>query len=246
MQSIIITCILSFVILLLFYPLNYLSQSSNEAHWYYNLKWICPWIASIIFLSIFDKNKVVQHILAVLYIPIFLFNFLKPIIKSINSSSFAYLFILASPFIAIIIMDKLFKVNINEHTTIFIFLTSVSIILTTYGDRIIAKQIDLQNNDNDKELIKNISIFLFGQGNIRILIYCIYFILLLFFNYTDLNSEPFFTDKKYSEAIMQAFSTYLAYDAILTNKGNSSGKEHNITFSDLKQSYLTWIKSKFQ
>ncbi|HLO56797.1 MAG TPA: hypothetical protein VK169_21050 [Saprospiraceae bacterium] len=161
---------------------------------------------------------------SILSLPAAILLAFRPLIYSLVPIYFAYVMTMALTFIFIVALPtKIAEITIKKPAITFILLTVTSIIMTTFGDKIVRKWHDFHDKE-DKEIHYELSLKILDQKKSRYLIFVVYFILLLIFNIASLNDKPMFDDDRITTAILQSFATFIAYDRLLTNWSSIKSK----------------------
>jgi hypothetical protein len=200
--------------------LNWLGNSSSDNNnmvLYQIIKWFLLYIVLLMLLSFFSRFKYVRYLQSILLMPWAILNSLGPIIHSAGAifMVFALSFCLTAV-LFIVAPEKLLGWTIEHSAGIFVALTMTSIIVTTFGDRLVSFYHDIQDKD-DMKLYKEHSLKLLDQSKTRWLIFTLYFVLLIIFNFTSLNKTPLFSTDNFEIAILQSFATYVAFDRLFAN-----------------------------
>lgn len=189
------------------------------------VKWVFLYFGLQIFLSLFDRYKFVRNIQLIVLIPGALLEALSPIVASFGAIFIAYIFAAgASTIVLISTRTFLFHCSYQYATMVYIVLTATSIIMTTFGDKIVQKWHAVQS-EKDKDYYHQLSLRLLDQKKSRYLMFGIYFILLIVFNIASFNGTPLFGDDKITTAILQSFATYIAFDRLQTNWSSISNQK---------------------
>lgn len=199
---------------------------NHEANWLFTaLKWAFLYLSFYLFLSIFDKYKFIKNVQLIIWIPVALFQTLSPIVASFGAIFIAYILAAgASTIVLISLPIFLFHCSFEYATMVYIVLTATSIIMTTYGDKIVQKWHAVQS-EKDKDYYHQLSLRLLDQKKSRYLMFGIYFILLIAFNIASFNGTPLFGDDKITTAILQSFATYIAFDRLQTNRSSITNQK---------------------
>jgi len=216
LRQIIFLKILSILVLLTVSILINRADSKNDLI-YSSIKWSFVYLSIIIFLSIFKKYKILKILLTILWLPIDIILIFAPLAFSLNGIFMAYIIALCLSFLIFILIPiNVFDIKIQKPAMIYILLTTTSIIISTFGNKIIEfwHYID---NKTEREKFLELSLKILDQKKSRYLIFVIYFVLLIIFNFASFNNTPIFNDKELTTTILQSFATFIAYDRLYTN-----------------------------
>jgi len=136
------------------------------------------------------------------------YPFTIPIVRLILGIILFIIFIMFLLFLVICFALD-WNLNLTPEVSVYIVLTSISIIITTFGNRIFKNWNKTKSKPSTNQG--------FGQRVVRFTTFLIYFILLIAFNFTSLNNG-FIMNERIKDAILQSFATYIAYDRIYANK----------------------------
>uniref|UniRef100_UPI00404A9795 hypothetical protein n=1 Tax=Flavobacterium sp. TaxID=239 RepID=UPI00404A9795 len=181
------------------------------------IKWLFVYISILMMLSIFNKYKAIKLIQSILWLPIEIILIFAPLFFSLNGIFMAYIIALClSILLFILIPLYFFELKMQQSAMIYIILTSTSIIISTIGNKIIEFW-HYVNNKTEKEKHLKLSLSILNQKKSRYLIFIIYFVLLIIFNFASFNNTPVFNNEKLTATILQSFATFIAFDRLYTN-----------------------------
>lgn len=85
--------------------------------------------------------------------------------------------------------------------------------------------------------------YLLSENNVRFIIYCVYVVLLLKFNYEDFEQNNLSVISQNNRAILQSFVTFIAFDRALTLLKQLEFKPSNL-LSKIIESFMNKVKYK--
>ena len=138
-----------------------------------------------------------------------------------------YIVISAVPALLVIIGLREFGLSdISYEKRLFLLLTITTIVSVAFNKyilKIILKFSPIIINKPEQgdtvEIIK-LTKYIFSLGNIRFMIYFLYFVFLFFFSLAYLDDDIVFKNKQVDYAILQAFLVFLAFDNVIINSKN--------------------------
>lgn len=181
--------------------------------------WTFPYLALLLFSTYLRKYRIGRIIHYTISIPADLLLAIGPFINAIGSIFIVYVMVSC---ISIILFSSLpeylFNTTISLNATTYMALTATSIVITTAGDRLIKFWNKIQENDTvmlDRQ--HGIALKILSQKKSKFIVFALYFILLLVFNFCTFNNISLFQTPKIDTAILQSFATFLAFDRLLSN-----------------------------
>jgi hypothetical protein len=187
--------------------------------------WVFPYISLLLLSSIFKKYKVGKIVHAIISIPAAIVLTIGPLLSAIGSIFIVYIFIFS--FSAIIfhkIPALFFNTKVSFANSIYLTLTTTSIIVTSMSDKLIGFWHRLQESDIElRNLQTKIALSILNQKRAKFLTFGIYFILLILTNFYSFNGDSLLGIPKADTAILQSLATFLAFDRLLSNKDMLKG-----------------------
>jgi len=174
-------------------------------------------MALVYFLSLFDRYKIIRVIRDIVSLPIgalFLFvDFGQVIFARLMS------FMVVLAILGVIIMKVIpatISYTFSYQAQLYLIITTAVIITYQFSDYFVGWYHKIMSPDKMDKLIQ-LSNKYSDQSKIRVFIFVLYFILLIFITVTSLNGTNLFSAEKLDIAILQSFATYVAYDRIVSN-----------------------------
>jgi hypothetical protein len=205
------------VVFLIFSWLLLWNVSKSDTAPYKFILWIFPYLAVLIILSFFTHYKPVRILHSILWLPGIALIAAGPFMQILWSFIYTYLMILGGTVILVFLIPKFFfHYSVEFAAGVYVVLTIASILATTFSEKII-KSVHSAQNREYSQFSERVSLKLFGQSNVRFAIFVFYFILLIVFNFSNLNKTPLLKQEHIDTAVLQSFATYVAFDRIISN-----------------------------
>lgn len=194
---------------------------------YHNLITFGYFVVLIITFILYAKFKNNSLLIAIkiLGFPItFLVGFymlIQPVFLVLFTSLFYSLFSIALPCFLYKLNDLYQFVVLNNDTTLYLIITSASIIAILFVE-VIKKLIYwtpvfMQLSNNNKIKAKELIDFVLTQKQIRFSIYLLYLVYLLIYSLGYFEGHIGNANSNHENTIMQAFITFLAFDSLVSN-----------------------------
>lgn len=192
----------------------------------YIVIYLILWSLLIILYKRFNK-KFIGFILAIFSVPLLLLQVLFAAIYPLLSSlSYLILYLVISFIIPLSVYRLSEYFNLLElklETWIYLIVTSGVIISTLFHTQIrdltfkVIPGFVLKEDKKKNKKIVDICNYIVSPGNIKLVIYVLFFIALLFFNFQNFQEVSFFKIQNIDAAILQSFLTFIAFERILMN-----------------------------
>jgi magnesium-transporting ATPase (P-type) len=138
--------------------------------------------------------------------------------------AFVYLCVIVILLVFVIWLPEIiFGYKLSQPAVIYIILSSSSIILTTWGDKVswwLLKFITWGK-------ISHLERHKLDKNKIRFLLIFVYFIVIIVFTISSLVSYQVFEVEKMDYSVIQSFATYLSYDRMIRNYPTILKKERS-------------------
>lgn len=203
---------------LMFIPLLVCNYTGNTT-WdgVYVISVFSAYFGFVVMISVLKEYWIFRRLHAVLFIPVILLLSLRKPVFLFGGILTAYIgFSILIPGATLLLIHKGIGFELNDAAFLYLFLTFTAIIATTFGDKLLLLHHWMNNRDHDKELI-NLSYKIINERKISWALYLIYFCLLIVFNINELNDQKLSSGLDLSNATLQSFATFLAYDQVRSN-----------------------------
>ncbi len=181
-------------------------------------KWPFLLIVFALALSFFDQgNKAVKYLSFLVSFLLSFFYIGGWLSKVLGTPALIWILVPGTIALFFKFVPEFFGYEVNLVTTIYLFLTTTSIVLTSFSDSLVQGWHKIQSGKNSEEYTR-LSLYFFNQNRIKHVIFITYFVGLLAFNIVELNGYSFEFDGKVSVAIIQSFASYIAFDRLLANR----------------------------
>lgn len=133
------------------------------------------------------------------------------------------IFAIISPLIIYRLNEKFYLTNFSIETWIYLIITIGVITATIFNKQIqylifrIIPFTALKKEREERSKIIDLCNYIVSVPNIKLIIYSLYFIALLIFNFFTFEDSSFFDTKNIDKAILQSFITFLAFERMFTN-----------------------------
>ncbi|QES88752.1 hypothetical protein E0W69_008845 [Rhizosphaericola mali] len=175
------------------------------------------WVFLFIFSFSIPEKKITLPILFIIQVPVLIFLLLFPFIKALGNV-FAALIFSAAPLLLIIAVVNHFFYTLSYDLKIYLLISYLTIINRLFLDSILRKVNKIMGKSDDgkmNELFEKFSLSFADNRKITFYIYAIFFVLIVYSSIQDL-IHP---ETKHLKVIIASFSTFLAFDRIVTNYG---------------------------
>lgn len=214
--------------ILLVFGIKYLTDYASTIE---NLYWMIGIyiIACILFYQLNRKikNKVFDFIVQTVLFPFtLLFGFITVAIPILSTQIYLFAYLGMSFFIPMVLYridESQLITGLKEETWIYIIITSGVIIATLLHKQItfltfklipfLARKSERMKRFKLVELCE----YIVSKNNIKLVIYSLFFIALIVFNYLGLQQSSYYENPNIDKAVLQSFVTFIAFERILTN-----------------------------
>lgn len=214
--------------ILLVIGLNYLTEYASSIE---NIYWmvLIYIIVSVLFYQINRKvkNKIFDFIVQTVLFPLsLLYVFITVAIPILTTQIYLFIYLIISfsiPLILYRIDEKLLLTELKSETWIYLIVTVGVITATLFHKQITFLTFKLNLFTSEKsEKMKRFKLvelceYIVSKNNIKLVIYSIFFIALIVFNFLSLQKSSYYGNPNIDKAILQSFVTFIAFERILTN-----------------------------
>jgi hypothetical protein len=216
----------SVIFLIIFLSFHYFAKKSGNFYDVYH--WFFLYLSLLVISPSLSNNRFGKYLCYIIQFPAAILLVLAPYINAIGTLGIIYIMVLSITGVFFeIIPSKLFNLNLQESTYIYLVLTTASIIITTNGDKLVMLWHHIQEDEKDKERQNAISLGILNQRRSKFIVFAVYFVAVVVFAFCNLNNIQLFDAPKIDTAILQSFATFVAFDRLLSNKGLLKDKISN-------------------
>lgn len=166
--------------------------------------------------------KIFKIIKIIISIPAGIFFYIGPLLKVFFVFTYAYLlpfglFSFFYKYVPIYILNF----NLSYASKVYLVLTSTTIFVTLFSEKIMIWTNKIINENNPDELVSlyhSLGTHLINKHRTRYIIFFSFFIYLIIYSLTSLNQNDLFNIENTNVAIMQTFGTYIAFDRLISNR----------------------------
>lgn len=179
------------------------------------------------FLNFKLDNRIIKVITTILGFPAALFTAtISVLIPALMIQVYLILYLIISVIVPLIILrldEKFHLTNFSIEAWIYLIIT-VGVITATLFNRQIQNIIfriipftAIKKEREERSKIIELCNYIISTSNIKLVIYSLYFIGLLLFNFFTFQDSSFFDTKNIDKAILQSFITFLAFERMFAN-----------------------------
>lgn len=177
----------------------------------------------IVFITIaMPDHKYLNWLKTLILIPAGIIGIIGPLAKILFEFIFAYFLPLGLIAIFYKFVPKyFFGIDVNYAAKVYLTLTTASIFITFWSEKLMIWCRRTMNGDNPEELLdlyKDLGHHLINRQRTRYLIFLAFFCYILVYSTASLNNIELFTVENTNVAVMQTFGTYIAFDRLISNK----------------------------